>query len=180
MSLSERIKEVRKAESLTQTAFGKRLGIKQNSVALIESGKRNASDQTILAICREFGVNEGWLRTGEGEMKPPKADDEVGACLKKWGLPDEFRGLFLAYKELSTADQKSVRLFIRNFAKKILEQDETAPSVPESEAKNVHYWTHGEMREEFERQLADETADREKGTGESSTGSPNVSGAVTA
>lgn len=26
------------------------------------------SDRTIVAICKEFSVNEHWLRTGEGEM----------------------------------------------------------------------------------------------------------------
>lgn len=31
------------------------------------AGVRNPSDRTILDICREFGVNEVWLRTGEGE-----------------------------------------------------------------------------------------------------------------
>lgn len=64
--MNDRIKKVRKAKGLTQLEFGKRLGIKQNSVALIESGKRNTSEQVILAICREFDVNENWLRTGEG------------------------------------------------------------------------------------------------------------------
>ena len=42
--------------------------MKQNSIAIIESGKRDTSEQTIMAICREFNVNETWLRTGEGEM----------------------------------------------------------------------------------------------------------------
>ena len=178
MTLGERIKKVRKSMDLTQADFCQRIGLKRNSISLVESGKRNVSDQTILSICREFGVNEEWLRTGQGPMKPLEPEDEVSACLKKWGLPDEFRGLFLAYKELSENDQKSVRMFVRKFAEKILQQNGTAPSV--SAPKNVHDWTDAEMREEFERQLAAEAADREKGTGEESTGSPNVSGAVTA
>ena len=61
-----RIKKVRRFFDLTQQAFAERIGLKQNSIALIESGKRNVSDQTLLAICREFGVSEIWLRTGEG------------------------------------------------------------------------------------------------------------------
>ena len=73
MAFGERIKAVRKASNLTQEAFAARLGIKQNSVALIESEKRNASDQVILSVCREFGVNETWLRTGAGEMTASKS-----------------------------------------------------------------------------------------------------------
>lgn len=69
----ERVRLVRRASNLTQEAFAGRLGLKQNSVALIESGKRNASDQVVLAICREFGIREEWLRTGEGPMKAETA-----------------------------------------------------------------------------------------------------------
>jgi len=66
--LNTRIKKLRKELVLTQQAFAERIGLKQNSIALIESGKRNISTQAILSICREFNVNEKWLRTGSGEM----------------------------------------------------------------------------------------------------------------
>lgn len=68
MSLGERIKQIRKEKNLTQQALGERIGVKQNTIALIESGKRNTSDQLLISICREFSVDERWLRTGEGEM----------------------------------------------------------------------------------------------------------------
>lgn len=63
-----RIKEVRKAAGLTQTEFGERIGIKGNTITCYEKGIREPSEAIILAICREFDVNERWLRTGEGEM----------------------------------------------------------------------------------------------------------------
>ena len=65
MTLGERIKKVRKALDLTQREFGEHIAMRQNSVAQVEMG-RGTSDQTIFAICREFNVNERWLRTGEG------------------------------------------------------------------------------------------------------------------
>lgn len=74
-ALNERIKKVRKALDLTQQEFGKKIGMKQNTIALIEGG-RNTSDQTIFAICREFNVNETWLRTGEGDMFVPMSRDD--------------------------------------------------------------------------------------------------------
>lgn len=67
-NLISRIKEIRKLYKLTQEEFGEKINLKQNSIALIETGKRNPSDRTILDICREFNVNEEWLRTGQGEM----------------------------------------------------------------------------------------------------------------
>ena len=65
--MHERIRKLRKTLELTQQEFGKRIGMKRNSIALIEGG-RNTSEQTIFAICREFNVNEHWLRDGTGEM----------------------------------------------------------------------------------------------------------------
>lgn len=77
MTLGERIKKVRKEKDLTQQEFGKHIGIKPNSISLIESGSRNASEQVILSICREFNVNETWLRTGEGKMLIERPKNEV-------------------------------------------------------------------------------------------------------
>ena len=66
--MNERIKELRKSLGLSQTEFGARIGIKQTSVAGYETGARVPLDAIISAICREFRVEERWLRTGEGEM----------------------------------------------------------------------------------------------------------------
>lgn len=62
-----RINEVVKMVDLTKTEFGKRINISQGMVSRICSGDANPSDRTISDICREFGVNEVWLRTGKGD-----------------------------------------------------------------------------------------------------------------
>lgn len=67
MSVNERIRQIRKALSLTMEDFGSRLGVTKVSISMIESGKRNVTDQMFLAICREFNVNPDWLRDGIGE-----------------------------------------------------------------------------------------------------------------
>ena len=84
MTLGERIKKIRKEKDLTQQALADQIGIKQNSVALIESGKRNASDQVILAICRECHVREEWLRSGLGEMFVPSPTSELDALAARY------------------------------------------------------------------------------------------------
>ena len=66
--MNDRIALVRKATGLTQEKFGERLGLSRNFMWMIENGTRIPSDRTIADICREFNVNETWLRTGEGEM----------------------------------------------------------------------------------------------------------------
>ena len=40
----------------------------QSHVSRLANGETAPSDRTIVDICREFGVSEHWLRTGEGEM----------------------------------------------------------------------------------------------------------------
>lgn len=64
--MKERIKKLRKKCGLSQEVFGKRIGIGKTSVSKLENGENNPSEQTIILLCKEFGVNEVWLRTGEG------------------------------------------------------------------------------------------------------------------
>ena len=66
--MNERIALVRKSLGLTQEKFAEQVGLSRNFMWMIESGTRVPSDRTISEICREFNVNETWLRTGEGEM----------------------------------------------------------------------------------------------------------------
>ena len=66
--LNSRIKELRKNLNLTQQEFANRLGVNRNNIAGYETGTRNPSDGVISLICREFNVNENWLRNGNGEI----------------------------------------------------------------------------------------------------------------
>lgn len=76
--MNERIKAIRKHQlvNLSQEAFGQRIGITKAAISKIESGSANPSEQTLLSICREFNVNEDWLRTGSGEMFNKMSEDE--------------------------------------------------------------------------------------------------------
>ena len=51
---------------MTQQAFADKLGVKRNTVGQWECGVNPLTDQTVISICREFNINENWLRTGEG------------------------------------------------------------------------------------------------------------------
>lgn len=64
--MKERIKILRKKLNLTQQEFADRIGIKRNTIANYEIGRNEPIDAVISLICREFKVNEIWLRTGEG------------------------------------------------------------------------------------------------------------------
>lgn len=64
--VNNRIKQLRLDLGLSQEAFGRQIKIQRSSVSKIETGENSPSDQTISLICKEFNVNENWLRTGEG------------------------------------------------------------------------------------------------------------------
>lgn len=74
--MNTRIQQIRKTAKLTQDEFAEKIGLSKNFVWMIEKGERIPSDRTIKDICRIFGVNEEWLRTGEGDMTIPKSKDE--------------------------------------------------------------------------------------------------------
>lgn len=78
MTENDRIKDARKSLGLTQDKFGERLGVGRSAISNIEAGSRGVTDQLRLSVCREFNVNEDWLRTGEGSMfSEPDEDEEI-------------------------------------------------------------------------------------------------------
>ena len=82
MTIGERIKKVRKNKELTQQALAKRLGTTQNAIARYETNRVTPSAAVISLICREFSVDENWLRTGEGEMFIKRdREDEIAAAV---------------------------------------------------------------------------------------------------
>lgn len=87
--MNERIKKLRKALDLTQQKFADRLGVKRNTVGQWECGINNVTDATIVFLCKEFNVNEEWLRNGTGEMFLPVDRNADIARLTKPLLDEE-------------------------------------------------------------------------------------------
>lgn len=82
--MQDRIKEIRKHYKLTQTEFGERIGVKGNTITGYETGIRNPSDAVIVSICREFNVNEIWLKSGIGDpFVPLSREDRITDILSK-------------------------------------------------------------------------------------------------
>ena len=108
--MNERIKEIRRIVGLTQQEFASRIGVKRNTVATYEMGRSAPSDSAVALICREFNVNEHWLRTGEGEkfIQPDTfsldefarergmTELELGIIKVYFNLPPPVRGEMLA------------------------------------------------------------------------------------
>lgn len=112
--MNERIKKLRKALDLTQQKLADRLGVKRNTVAQWECGINALTEQVIYSICREFDVNENWLRTGNGEMFERLSDQQklmkYTALLlknKDSAVVSAIQALILTYEQLD-GDSKAV------------------------------------------------------------------------
>lgn len=67
--LKERLRDLRtKHLRLTQQEFADSIKLSRSNVGNIESGIVQLTQRNIDAICEKFNVNEGWLKTGEGEI----------------------------------------------------------------------------------------------------------------
>ncbi len=110
--MKDRIKKIRKDHKLTQVKFGEIIGVKGNTVTGYETGLRNPTDSVLLSICREFGVNEYWLRTGDGDMyKEP--DDETAAVVSDLleennAFYDLIISIMGTYRKLTPKSQKAL------------------------------------------------------------------------
>lgn len=130
MTLGERVKEVRKAQDMTLEEFGKRLSVTKVTMSNIERGNRSLTERMLKDICREFNINEKWLKTGEGDMTRKRTEEEEIAALVSDLLEDgrdnPFFGIILeivqTYNELSPASQKVLqeasKKLVENLSKK--------------------------------------------------------------
>lgn len=90
----DRIRELRKSLGLTQTEFGKKLGVGLGVICNFEYGNTVPNSLQLDLICRTYGCDRIWLETGEGEMFREPTIDEliagfVGDVLSDKG--DEFQ-----------------------------------------------------------------------------------------
>lgn len=126
--MGERVKELRKALGLSGEKFGEKIGLKRNSLSQIETGKNNLSEQNILAICREFNVNEEWLRTGTGEMfKDMTLDEEIISFIGdiQWDASNTFKKRFIsAIAKLNEEEWKVLEKIITTCANEIEEKEQ--------------------------------------------------------
>lgn len=70
--LSERIKELRLKEGISQAKLSSKLGLGKSMIGMIELGKRGASNETIKKIADYFDVSVDYLLGREASPTPNK------------------------------------------------------------------------------------------------------------
>ena len=80
LNIGERIEILRKDLSMSRRVFGEKLGVSESVIVNIEYDRLKRPDQKeslYKLICKEFNVNEEWLRTGNGEMFVPLTRNQL-------------------------------------------------------------------------------------------------------
>lgn len=117
--MNTRIKEIREKERLTQEEFGKRIGSARNTIANYETGNRKPSNAVITSICREFNINEDWLRNGNLPMKvvvPKRLETYLGEISK--GNDEFIKDLIEVYMELDQTSKDALKEIAKKMADK--------------------------------------------------------------
>lgn len=123
--MKERLKLIRKTLKLSQEEFGNKIGIKSKAhISSLEIGKRSITDRIVSDICREFNVNEEWLRNGIGEMFVEPDTFSLDEYLQKRKVSDIELDIIKAYFDIP-ADIRStlVDTFKVSFFKKNTNED---------------------------------------------------------
>jgi len=114
--VKNRLKELRKALGLTQTEFAERIGSVQNTITGYESGRRNPSNPVIASICKEFSVNEEWLRFGNGEMFAASVKDPLDALVTQYGLTAADSILIEKFAAMSPSKRAAIVEYVTSVA----------------------------------------------------------------
>lgn len=133
MDCGERVKQIRKSKGMTLEKFGERVGVTKQTVSRIENGVNALTEQMLLSVCREFDVNEQWLRTGEGEIfKERSPSEEIGYYVEDLleydghGNPfyDMIVEMMKTYVELDEKSQAVIRSYFQSVSDGIHKKEE--------------------------------------------------------
>ena len=134
--MNDRIKRLRKELDLTQQEFADRISIKRGAVANYEIGRNIPSDSVINLICREFNVNEAWLRTGTGEMFNPSPSSAMDVLAAEYHLDQNAYVVVEKFLNLKPEYQKGVIEYFKAIAAALNSENmddlsDLAPGSPE-------------------------------------------------
>lgn len=116
MSTGERLFRLRKEVlKISQEEMAKILKIESAStISLLEKNKRQFTERMIADICREFSVNEKWLKSGEGEMFSAAEQNELAFLFgqRVRSMSETERAVLTAYLKMNKDQREALNSFI--------------------------------------------------------------------
>lgn len=120
MNINERIRHLRKNElKMTQNSFASEIDISRSNLGNIETGEVSVTERVISSICREFNVNEEWIRYGTGgifaEITPyEKAYNRFGYIMEN-SSPSKKAALSVLLELLYSVPDEQWNLLMQQF-----------------------------------------------------------------
>jgi transcriptional regulator with XRE-family HTH domain len=131
--LNSRVKLLRKELHMSQETFGMRLGVTGAGISKIESGQRNLTEQMLILICREFDINEKWLRYGEGEIFRKKLSSGMEQLVDSYRLDELDKKIIYEYVTLDEKKRKVIKEYIMKIANESYASDLLSDGSQEKE-----------------------------------------------
>lgn len=139
--MNERLRILRETLNLSQEALGDKINVTRSHVSSLEKGKRSITDRIITDICREFNVNEEWIRNGIGEMFVKTSNELLDQLAAKYNLKSAEKQAFQALLELSEEDRDKIGDLIRNIFSGFftVSSDDTISATKEIDTNSIDY-----------------------------------------
>ena len=156
MTINARIRSIRKDLRISQKDFGAKIGLGQGAVSFMEQNGNTVIEQNIRLICETFGINEAWLRTGEGEREAVSAaSDPFLPLRKKHQLSFIEEQVLRIYFKLDETAREAVCQYVQSVAEAIAESPPSEEPPRAAEKQRTAPLTD----EEIEAELADYRAE---------------------
>ena len=163
MNINQRIKTIRKQLGLNQTEFGEKIGLAQTGVSWIEKDGNTVIEQNIRLICETFGINEAWLRTGEGEREAVSAASDPFLPLRqKHQLSFIEEQVLRIYFKLDETARASVCQYVQTVAEAIAEAPPAEKRVGDAERAEMHRLLDEEIDAEEKAQSASDAGNTKR------------------
>jgi len=112
-NVNSRIKEVREEKGYSQERLAQEIGLKRNTITLIENNKRNPSERTKRDICKLFKLNYLWLDEGRGGKFSETPEEIFDEVRKEYDLDEEDISILKDYAGLQKGQRKRLKAYIK-------------------------------------------------------------------
>lgn len=132
-TINGRMAQIIVETGLSKTDFAKKINVSQQYVSkLTKDGV--PSDRTIADICREFSVNETWLRTGQGEIfRRVSESEELEQIFSALNVSDDkvfqvIKRIIRAYWRLNENEKAAMQKLLDNLVEETSRDLESSKS----------------------------------------------------
>lgn len=114
--MHNRIRELRKALSLSQEAFGHKLGVGKTAISKLENNENRLTKQMATSMCNTFNVDPFWLESGEGNMFTAIPESIVDILCDEFNLDEKDRAIIEVYLKASENERENIKNFLLSIA----------------------------------------------------------------